>query len=181
MEAGNSHRQLAAIEGIHRALLAANLPHWLTGGWAVDFTLGKETRAHSDIEFAVWKRDWPRVERTLAALGFAHGASPHPDETRTLMLGDSKCELYLLERTRSGEVVIGGRWAHWPFPPGSWGEAVGVLGGLSIPIMSAEGLLDSKEGWPNQPLGGPLREKDIHDINLLKSYLAHHKAHGGKD
>ena len=43
----------------------------LDGGWGVDALLGRETRAHEDLDLVVALADAPRIERALAPLGFA--------------------------------------------------------------------------------------------------------------
>ena len=49
--------QLELIGEIHRELAARSIPHWLGGGWALDFLLGEVLRVHGDVDWAIWKRD----------------------------------------------------------------------------------------------------------------------------
>ena len=41
-------------------------PWFVAGGWAVDLFLGRETRAHEDLEVAVFRRDQETVRRHLS-------------------------------------------------------------------------------------------------------------------
>lgn len=63
-------QQLRLIARVHRLLAAADIPHWLVGGWGIDVLLGRITRRHGDIDLAAWSRDGPRVEVMLVAQGF---------------------------------------------------------------------------------------------------------------
>ena len=49
--------QLAALAGIHELLEEEEIDYWLFGGWAVDFRAGVVTRAHDDLDLAVWQKD----------------------------------------------------------------------------------------------------------------------------
>jgi hypothetical protein len=166
-----SKRQLAHLKDAHKLLKAAGIPHWLAGGWAIDFLMGRVTRQHSDVDFAIWKDDWQRVEALLLAHEFAPRTNKFPDETGRLVHKGTHFEFYLLQRNTAGDIFVGGRWTDWPFPDKCWSVA-GCLQGLHVPVMSPKNLLDGKQRWPDQEHGSPLREKDQHDINILRSYLA---------
>ncbi len=45
--------------------LAASVPWWIAGGWALDLFLGRQTREHRDLDVAVLRHDCARL---LAAL-----------------------------------------------------------------------------------------------------------------
>lgn len=45
--------------------LAASVPWWIAGGWALDLFLGRQTREHRDLEAGVLRQDCARL---LAAL-----------------------------------------------------------------------------------------------------------------
>ncbi|MSQ15865.1 MAG: hypothetical protein EXR50_08390 [Dehalococcoidia bacterium] len=83
-----------------------------------------------------------------------------PDETSRPMKCGRKLEFYLLQRDSEDQIVVGGRWYDWPFPPGSFGATAASLDVVECPIISPEGLLDSKERWPEQRFGSPLLDKD---------------------
>jgi hypothetical protein len=56
-----TEEQLAAIEQMHRQFTTNGIEYWLFGGWAVDFHAGRVTRAHADIDLAVWRADVERI------------------------------------------------------------------------------------------------------------------------
>jgi hypothetical protein len=50
-------RQLQLLSSIDGLLERAGIAYWLFGGWAVDFYAGSITRAHDDVDIAVWLED----------------------------------------------------------------------------------------------------------------------------
>jgi hypothetical protein len=54
------------------------------------------------------------------------------------------------------------------FPPGSVGDEPGTLDGTSVLAMSVPGMLAMKEQFPHLRHGGPWRQKDIDDIEVLR-------------
>jgi hypothetical protein len=75
---GVETRQLSDIGEIGRLFDRAGIDHWLFGGWAVDFYVGEVTRAHEDIDLAVWLRDRLAIGGLLSADGWQH--APRRDE-----------------------------------------------------------------------------------------------------
>jgi len=163
--------QLALIEELTALLSAAGVPHWLFGGWAVDFLVGEVTRRHADVEFVIWRHDLDRVDPLLAA----HGYRPLPaaaDEVVSFDKRGHEVQLCVIERRTDGRISTPGRFADWPWLPGSLSAPPGRLGALVCPVISAESQLESKEHFPLHPAGGPLREKDRADIVRLRAFLA---------
>jgi hypothetical protein len=48
----------------------APFPWWITGGWAVDLFLGRQTRPHFDTDVAIARRDQLRTQRYLDSWDF---------------------------------------------------------------------------------------------------------------
>ena len=57
----------------------ANIRVWLDGGWGVDALLGRQTRAHHDVDIIVSVADVPRLREILGQRGFAirEGSPPY--------------------------------------------------------------------------------------------------------
>jgi hypothetical protein len=164
--------QLELIRTLHEQLAAEEIPHWLGGGWAVDFTLGLLTRQHDDVDFAVWASDWPRVKAVLATLGFATKEQPFTDETQRIVGASCDLEFWMLTRDDQARAVVGGRWSDWPLPDDVFEAGSGQLLGVECPVLSAFALLGSKADYPNHRFGSPLRAKDKEDIAQLRAFLA---------
>ncbi|HZS93479.1 MAG TPA: amino acid transporter, partial [Chloroflexota bacterium] len=42
------------------------VPWWVGGGWAIDLFVGRQTRAHADIDVQILRRDQLAVRRQMA-------------------------------------------------------------------------------------------------------------------
>lgn len=167
--------QLELISEIHEELTARSIPHWLGGGWALDFLLGEVTRVHGDVDWAVWKSDAPGVIACLGTLGYSSQKVRHPEEHIGFYKFDQYVSFGLLEKTQGGDVVTSGRWTDWPYPHGAFCAPDGRLGDFSCPILSAEAQLDEKVNFHKHPAGAPLRDVDLPAIERLRRYIAGHR------
>ena len=161
---------LTVVDQAMIAVLASELNrlavrYWLMGGWAVDGHLGRVTRAHSDIDFAVYLDDRPSFLAAVAAQGYT--PTPGAEPTGELFAGGPRpLEVTYLVATPGGEVVTPG-FEHWPYLAGSFADERIDIAGVPVPIMSIEGLLDTKENWQHH-IGEPPRPHDIADIDALR-------------
>jgi hypothetical protein len=136
-------RQLAAIEQLHSRFLANDVQYWLFGGWAVDFLAGRVTRAHADIDLAVWQRDLDRI----AALLESDGWSPTPgdaDGAVTYQRDDVVLEMAFLARDDSGIIytpVEGGR-GEWP--QHAFGDDIAAVGDVHARVIGRAALIEEK-------------------------------------
>jgi hypothetical protein len=163
--------QLALIEELTALLSAAAVPHWLFGGWAVDFLVGAVTRRHADVEFVVWRYDLDRIAPLLAAHGY-RSVPAAADEVVAFDKRGHAVQFCVIERRADGGISTPGRFADWSWLPGSLSAPPGRLGALVCPVISAESQLESKEHFSLHPAGGPLRAKDRADIARLRAFLA---------
>jgi hypothetical protein len=67
-------QQLSALARVADLFGEEGIDYWLFGGWAVDFYAGSVTRAHDDLDMAVWLDDLPRIAALLEAEGWRHAA-----------------------------------------------------------------------------------------------------------
>jgi hypothetical protein len=65
--------------GARRILCAVDAPWWIAGGWALDLFLGRQTRAHKDLDVGARRRDAARILAALPGWEFfeAHEGSLH--------------------------------------------------------------------------------------------------------
>ena len=123
----NEERQLAALSALDRLLDEHGIDYWLFGGWAVDFHAGAVTRAHDDLDVAVWSHDAERVRRVLTAAGWSYT----PEEEYALYeLGGVRLELAARDR---------GTW-----PSSSFGEDTAELSGIRVRVVSLPSLRADK-------------------------------------
>lgn len=75
---GSAGEQLDAIARLGGILEGRGIDHWLFGGWAVDFWVGRVTRPHHDVDVAAWQSDYDAIAEVLTAEGWRH--TPAEDE-----------------------------------------------------------------------------------------------------
>jgi hypothetical protein len=138
----------------------------------VDFTLGRITRVHEDVDFAVWTEDWARIVSALVPTGLTPKPPDLPEEARRFLGGPTDLEFWMLTRDSQGRTVVGGRWSDWPFREDAFAAQEASLEGVTCPVLSAEALLESKAEFPKQVHGRPLRDRDAADIQLLQEHIS---------
>jgi hypothetical protein len=163
--------QLQLIDEVNRLLSSADIPHWLFGGWSVDFHAGRVTREHGDIEFFIWENDAPRAADVMGAAGYMLVDHPHPEEALIWKKEGGVVELYYNVLNQRGQVVGRGRWGEWPLPTGSLGSEVRALAEVQSPVVSAACILSVKEEYERYT-GVPMRDRDRADVEVLRRLLS---------
>jgi hypothetical protein len=161
------------IRLVETTLGSRSLRWWLFGGWALDALLGEVTRDHGDIEFWVERKDADAVLDALARVGGMPTETQPIEESREYTIADVVISSAYFDRNSDDTYRLEGRWSDWSFPVGSFGEDTGQLAELTVPVMSATGMLAMKQQYPTLRNGRPLREKDVRDIELLTGLAAH--------
>ena len=146
---------------------AAGVPYRLDGGWGVDALVGRETRAHEDLDVVVGSEDAAWAEDALAPLGFAHDASVTPGLPARRVLRDARArqvDLHPVAFDEAGNAwqnLGGGEWGLYP-AEGLRGE--GRIRGRAVPCVTAELQLRHHLGYEPD-------ERDRHDVRLLSELL----------
>jgi hypothetical protein len=165
--------QLRLIKSVVNTLAAARIPAWLFGGWGLDARIGRITREHGDVEFWVERTDAERSKAVLAGAGATALATQPPEEACEFTWDGVDFSTAYFDRHPDGSFIqLQGRWSDWLFPPGSFGDDLGTLDGVSVRAMSVAGMLAMKEQYPHLRNGGPWRQKDIDDIKTLRGLAA---------
>jgi lincosamide nucleotidyltransferase A/C/D/E len=144
-------------------LESAGIPAWVDGGWGVDALVGRQTRAHDDLDLVVALDD---VERIRAALG-ARGFYTHEDQlpVRFVMAHATLGQIDF--HTVRFDAEGGG---HQPQPGGGTfryppeGFTAGRIGGRPVRCISAGVQMLCHLGYEPKP-------KDLHDVGLLHREL----------
>jgi aminoglycoside-2''-adenylyltransferase len=157
--------QLRLIHELTTVLHEARIPHWLFGGWGVDFLVGEITRPHHDIDLIVWLRDAPAFRDLLAWHGYNELSSPSGPELDARFCKQSQLleVMFIHEREEGGTY-----WSHWRLPSGSLAARHGRVGDILCPIVSPQTLLDCKEACLLQENEPSEREKHAQDIARLR-------------
>ena len=130
----NDEQQLATLSALHRLFAEHDIDYWLFGGWAVDLHAGAVTRAHDDLDIAVWSRDADRVREVLTAVRWTY--APHEGHAE-FELGGVQLEVAARDR---------GTW-----PPRSLGEDVAEVNGVRARVVSLQSLRADKAELRDDP------------------------------
>ena len=165
--------QLRVIQAVADSLGCVGVSAWLFGGWGLDARIGRITREHGDVEFWVERIDAERSKAALVAAGAVALATQPPVESCEFTWGDVDFSTAYFDRHPDGSFIqLQGRWSDWRFPPGSFGDEPVILDGVPVLAMSIAGMLAMKEQYPHLRNGGPWRQKDIDDIEVLRRLAA---------
>jgi hypothetical protein len=97
-------QQLSALARLSELFEEARIANWLFGGWAVDFYAGAVTRAHDDLDMAVWLEDLPRIAKVLEGEGWRHAPLDDEDGGTGYERGTVRLELTFLVRDGDGRI-----------------------------------------------------------------------------
>ena len=139
---------------------ASGILYWIDGGWGVDILAGKQTRTHRDIDINF---DAQHTEKILDIL-FQHRYKIDTDQrpVRIELYSDKLGYLdihpfVLNEDGTAKQADLEGGW--YEFEKDYFGDA--DFEGITIPCISLKGQIIFHSGYE-------LREKDKHDITVLK-------------
>lgn len=151
----------------------ADIGFWLSGGWAVDFHLGRITRAHSDIDFIMKLNDQSKLRGLLDGKGAERTRSDEAGGVESFELDNAVIEVTYVVKDEKGRDVTPG-YESWPYPAGSFPDQTLTLADVMVRAVSAAALLDMKEGW-EENLGEKPRPHDLADIEALRALLGSRK------
>jgi hypothetical protein len=160
--------QLRLIGELTTVLQAAGIPHWLFGGWGVDFLVGAVTRPHSDVDLIVWRQDAAEFRELLAGRGYEERPSPSGPELDARFCKEGQLvEVMFVHEREEGGVY----WDDWHLPPDSLGARQGRVEDVTCPTIRPETLLGCKEACLRQESEPSEREKHARDVERLRSLL----------
>jgi hypothetical protein len=168
VEVDLAQQQLSALARVSKLLEEANIAYWLFGGWAVDFYVGSVTRAHDDLDLAVWLVDVPRIGELLQDDGWRHAPSEGEDGGTGYERGAVRLELTYLVRDDDGRISIPLRNG-----PAAWSEDalandVGELRGVRSQLVSLVSLIRSKSSPRDEPEEAAKDRADFRRLSELR-------------
>jgi hypothetical protein len=156
--------QLAALARIVALFEPRGIDYWLFGGWAVDFHLRAVTRAHDDLDVAVWRADLPAIAILLEQDGWEHAPDAEEDGYTVYRRTGVRMDLAFLARGADGVVHTPLRDGSAPWPPGAFGDDVAELLGTRARVIALAAL----EADKSEPRDSPLvAAKDRADLAAL--------------
>jgi Aminoglycoside-2''-adenylyltransferase len=159
-------RQLAALGRVGSRLESEGIAYWLFGGWAVDFYAGSVTRAHDDVDIAIWLTDLPRIATLLESDGWRHAPAEDEDGGTGYEHGDVRLELTYLTGNADGDVFIPLRDGPVPWAKESFADDLRELSGVRARVITLTSLRSMKS-WPRDDPGDAA--KDRADLAALPS------------
>ena len=158
--------QLASLDQVASLLEANAIDHWLFGGWAVDFYVGSMTRAHDDIDLAIWREDLERIATLLRSEGWHHAPAEDEDGGTGYERDGVRLELTYLVRDGAGDVFIPLRDGPVPWDKASFANDQRTLIGVRSRVITLESL-KSMKSWPRDDPQDAA--KDQADLQVLSS------------
>jgi lincosamide nucleotidyltransferase A/C/D/E len=150
---------LAVLDALQRAGVRA----WLDGGWGVDALVGRQTRPHRDLDLALDVRDEAAALAALHTLGYEIETDWRPTRVELAAPGSRWVDLHPLTFEASGDgIQLGPAGERWVYPAD--GFATGSVGGRTVGCISAAQQILFHSGYE-------LRDRDRHDLTLLRSLL----------
>jgi hypothetical protein len=143
--------QIDAIGALDETLGAAGIDYWLFGGWAVDFWVGRVTRAHDDVDAAAWRHDRHAIDAALVAGGWRHAPIGDESVAAGYTWRSTTLELTFVEPREDGSVVIpfADREVVWTTQP--FGDERRTLQGVRARVIPLEVLRRGKERPRDEP------------------------------
>jgi hypothetical protein len=157
--------QLAALARIDALLAEHGLEYWLFGGWAVDFHAGRVTRAHHDLDLAVWLEDHPRIAALLRVDGWKHVPEAGEDGYTAYERSGVRLDVAFLARDDSGAIWTPLRQGRAAWPDRSFGDCVAELLGVRARVMNRRALVADKSAARDDP---SVAAKDRADVEILR-------------
>jgi hypothetical protein len=162
--ANEDRRQLAAIGTLHESFESHGVEYWLFGGWAVDFHVGRVTRPHADIDLAVWKQDFGRVDQILRDAGWERRRQPGEDGYTGYAHESMRMDLAFLARDVDGDVYTPLREGRGEWSQTAFGLHLMELDGVRARVVSRSSLVADKTEDRDDPVAA---EKDRADVVAL--------------
>jgi hypothetical protein len=162
-------RQLSALASAIELLEDAGVAYWLLGGWAVDFYAGSVTRAHDDLDMAIWLEDLPVIAELLEGNRWSHAPLDDEDGGTGYERGAVRLELTYLVRGSDGRVFTPLRDGQAAWSDDALGNDVRELGGVRSRLVGLAALTHGKSSPRDDPEEAAKDRADFKQLSRLNS------------
>jgi lincosamide nucleotidyltransferase A/C/D/E len=139
----------------------AGIGVWLDGGWGVDALLGRQTRAHDDLDLVVELAHVPALQQLLADRGYVLGGGGAPKSFELVDGSGRQVDVHPVVFDDRGDGIYrmetGGSWAY----PAAGFAGQGVVLGRELHCLTPEVQVLCHAGYE-------LDEDDLHDLAALR-------------
>jgi Aminoglycoside-2''-adenylyltransferase len=160
-------QQLSALARVSHLLGEAGIAYWLFGGWAVDFYAGSVTRAHDDLDVAIWLDDLPRIAVLLEADGWHHAPEEDEDGGTGYEQGAVRLELTYLVRDDDGRIYTPMRHGQAAWSEEALADDVGELNGVRARLIALAPLMRGKSSPRDDPEEAARDLADFRELSQL--------------
>ena len=138
----------------------AGVKVWVAGGWGIDALVGRQTRAHSDLDLIHEQAGEPTALAMLAAEGFAETLDLRP--VRFVLDGPAELDMHPIRFADDGSATqaADNHGATFAYPADCF--VTGRIEGTEVPCLSVGQQLRFHQGY--QP-----RDRDLHDMAQLRA------------
>ncbi|MGE6256838.1 nucleotidyltransferase domain-containing protein [Heyndrickxia sporothermodurans] len=163
--------QLKILSEINAISAEIGCEFWLRGGWAIDFLLGRVTRAHDDIDLVTWIQHREQLERALADAGYKQTPVKEDfrDRQSDFCKDDVEVTFSYITRTSEGSLIMNGL-LEWVWRADSLLPQEYLLNGISARVLNPRQLLEEKEVY--EQIGRTPRSKDAESKIILNRIIA---------
>lgn len=157
---------LAEVLTVLEALDTVGCRYWLEGGWGVDALVGRQTRAHRDLDVDFDAAYEAQALAVLQQLGYVVETDWRPNRVELAAPKRGWVDVHPLLLAEDGsarQAALGGGYHRFDR---TW-FTVGELGGRPVPCVTAEAQRLFREGYEHRPV-------DRHDLELLKELEQRH-------
>jgi Aminoglycoside-2''-adenylyltransferase len=162
-----SSRQLSALARVNDLLGEADIAYWLFGGWAVDFYAGSVTRAHDDLDAAVWLDELPRIATLLEADGWHHAPDEDEDGGTGYEQGTVRLEFMYLVRGDDGRIFTPMRHGQVAWSEEALADDVRELNGVRARLIALAPLMRAKSTPRDDPEEAAKDRADFRELSRL--------------
>ena len=129
----------------------------LDGGWGIDALLGRQTRAHEDIDLFILKSDWDRFVSAMQSRGFREVGTEFTTADHTVWTDDGGrvIDLHRYELGADGLILYEGD----SFPSDTF-SGKGVIDGIPVSCVNPQSQVMFHQGYDHD-------DNDVHDVSLL--------------
>jgi Aminoglycoside-2''-adenylyltransferase len=165
---GRARQQLTALGGLAALFGEVGIDYWLLGGWAVDFYAGSVTRAHDDLDVAIWLDDLAQIDQRLREDGWRHAPLDGEDGGTGYVRGPVRLELTYLARDGDGRTFTPFSWGRGHWPDEAFDEDVGELDGVRSRLVGFAALKDGKSSPRDDPEEAAKDRADYEQLSRLR-------------
>ena len=134
---------------------------WLDGGWGVDALLGKETRAHQDLDIVIQQKDLAVFCDLLKSRGY-NEVNRDDMCAWNFVLGDNmghEVDVHVINLDDDGNGIYG-PMERGIFYPAEGLTGIGTINEIELRCLTADYQVESHTGYE-------LKEKDFKDVHAL--------------